>query len=179
MFVMSCRTDMTKQEMLVYIDNPDNGLTQIKEVGSYRMKLSYRPTQMLFNNRENYNEKLKHFVFTISDNGEEVLSRFANERGVFNKLSDQLNFHMTDKIGLRVKGRNFKAYTCYHQATYGMTNETRFLLSFKKEHFTYGDEITIVLDEFGLNIGKQNFEFNNNKIKELSNINFSKNDAKD
>jgi hypothetical protein len=163
---------MSKKEFIDYINNPKNELTDIKTKHTYTLQLSYKPKAIL-KRLEIVDNTVEYFLLTISDNGEEILTRFASNKTLFNKISDHLNFNMVNSIHLKLNDQKIKPLSCFHQATYGMADKTSILISFSIENGIPNKSLTIVLDEIGLDIGEQKFEINYNKIKELSNINLS------
>ncbi|OFY88269.1 MAG: hypothetical protein A3K10_07215 [Bacteroidetes bacterium RIFCSPLOWO2_12_FULL_31_6] len=167
----ACKKELTKGELIDYINNSENGLSQIKNEGQYRMQLRYQPKQLLYKNITQDNEGLEFFVFTISDNGQEILTRFVGSKELFGEMSDQLNFYMTDKIFLKVNNKEIKVFSCFHQATYGMADKTSFIISFRKSDIVNVPDMQIVIKEFGLGIGDQKFTLEYNKIKEIATIN--------
>lgn len=170
--ILSCTKTMNKKELNGFIDNEENGLTEIKKIGSYAIQISYKPKPLI--KRVEKSDNKEYFLLTISDNGEEILTRYAKNKSVLKKLSDELNFYMTNNLCLKINGKKIKALSCFHQATYGMTDKTSILVSFSLPNIDNDvEEIEIVLNEFGLGIGEQIFTIDYNKIKELTNINLS------
>lgn len=164
---------MDKQQVREFINSPKNGLSEVKQVGSYTIQLAYQPKQLLKRKPENVNiENIEYFLITISDNGEEILTRFAGSKSAFNKMTTLLNFYMSDYIYLKDKEQKIKPQSCFQQATYGMADKTSLLVSFKIDETIKNSDAYIVIDEFGLKIGKQKFNINFNNIKKLSTIKF-------
>lgn len=92
--IYACGSKMNYNEMIAYIDDPDNGFVQEKTINNITYRVSYRPTELLIAQEtrtkqnmlsdeihelfEKYNNQ-HYFVFSISKGTSEVQYSSANQ----------------------------------------------------------------------------------------------------
>lgn len=169
---------VTKEQLMAYILDEDNGLIQSKTVGDYRIELIYRPTDLIVSQelqgetmdtirvqelRRKYANYL-YFLLKVSKGGREVLN-LENDQQEYSKLLLTMAFNMPEYVSI-VQGRDTTALKDFMlDRTYGMSNSTNLLLVFECKDQTLKEDIQIILSEFGLGIGSIKFQFNSAQIK--------------
>lgn len=180
---VSCqqKTFDSKEEMLVYLKNPDNGYFQEKTVNEIDFSLLYKPTDLLVSQslvgnsgrqqidslRSHYNKYL-YFKLTISNKGEELLSVIPNSKSEFGELVNTLTFGMNEHIGLYTnKKENIVMLDYAAPRTYGAGKDTSILFVYpKNEKVINSDYLYFQIDDFGFGHGEVKFKLSTKIIQD-------------
>jgi hypothetical protein len=169
---------MSYEEMVDYVNNPKNGLTQEKVINGTKIKLTYRPTEMMvlqeLRQEEVSREKIKqvgkkyapnhYFVLSYSHGGKEILNN-ASDRQRFSYMVNQFSFGIGNNVVLTTAERDTLPLIDFHSSrTYGIANSTDILFVFNKEQKKTKHYI-FKLKEFGLRTGDIQFQQDVKKIK--------------
>ncbi|HBH47667.1 MAG TPA: hypothetical protein DDX98_03465 [Bacteroidales bacterium] len=164
---------MNYNEMIAYIDDPDNGFVQEKTINNITYRVSYRPTELLIAQEtrtkqnmlsdeihelfEKYNNQ-HYFVFSISKGTSEVQYSSANQNE-YAQLINKLNFNLHETIFLTSSAGDTLNLINYHfTPTYGLTQSTDLLFFFEKEQEKV-EYLQFNIKELGLYTGNTKFRF--------------------
>ncbi|MEL6809713.1 MAG: hypothetical protein AAFP76_00065 [Bacteroidota bacterium] len=171
----------TKEELLSYISDPENGYLQKKQVNGVEISLMYRPVDLtviqelegvstkasIDSLRAFYQENV-YFNLSLSKNGRELLSAVPSNRHEFGAMVNQLSFGMDQKIHLYNKNKdtiNMKDYV--YPRMYGMTHATSMLLVFPRDEVVKDNgELTLSIEDIGVKTGEVKFKMSVRKIKD-------------
>ncbi len=172
----SCGKRITSKEKLIeYINNPENGLQKTNQVGQIKTVLTYKPWQLMalgnkINKKvvEKYDDKL-YFILSLSANNKELLRQLPYAQ--YSEMVQVLAFRMNGFIDLVADNQKpEEPEECIFQQTYGMGFANNLLIVFKKEKLLEADRIRLRIKEFGLNTGNLNYEIKTQDIKVLEEI---------
>lgn len=185
--ISACTRKVTKQEMLDYIKNPENGLTKQKSINNVDYKLTYRPsdlfvlqetegdtslTEQEFEEIYNRYHQNAYFILSISQNKQEVLSNYAGNQQQFGAMVNQLAFGMNEKVFIKNRADTiyFKDYV--YPRLYGMKPSTDILFAFAKEELTETETFDFYIKDLGLKTGDIKFKFTNKDIKNIPELKY-------
>lgn len=182
----ACQTKYTESELKTYIKNPENGLIQHKQINNVNYQITYKPASLLLKQElknikplpelvdslKNKYSKYYYFTLHAQVNNQEILSDKMNDKAEFAQAIYQLSFNMNEKVFLVNQSKDTLALVDYvYPRMYGMIPQTTMLFVFDKKEHDNSEQLTLYLNEFGLNTGNTSFKFlieNLNKIPELA-----------
>ena len=168
----------TKEEMMTYLKNPDNGYFQEKTINNVYYSLLYKPTDLMVQQelgnsdtldvsklRAHYN-KYMYFVLSMSRNGQELLNSSTGSRAEFGAMVNQLAFDMDKKVHLYTQQKDTLMLLDYiYPRTYGMTPNTTMLFVFPKDKkYLEKDELSFTIEDLGFYTGEVKFKVPINNI---------------
>jgi len=170
--IQSCRpTSLSPNNLLKYIENPVNGLSQEQTVGDVTVKVEYQPAEVLIAKeigdipiqpaevsrlRRKY-DNASYFILSFSKDGEEILhpksglSNYSNLLQVFSFGLGQY-IKLTTAQGDTIPPVNYNLDRTYH-----MGSSTNLLVAFPK--VTNSTVLHFHIQEFGLGCGNLDFIF--------------------
>jgi hypothetical protein len=164
----SCQAPIkTKASLQNYINSPENGLNIIKDVQGIQVSCAYFP-KILFKEKqsENLNNNLVYFILSFSKDDKELLKQL--DYSTYSEMVQVFSFRMMNYISLLPAGsKPIEPIDCLFQQTYGYANANCLLLVFDKKSFKKSENITIRLNEFGLGLGDQLFEFETEQLSHI------------
>lgn len=175
--LLSCRQKIaTTGELIGYVENPENGL--VKEVvrGEYKIKIQYRPKDlMIFQQVATGYEidslraelaQYEYFVLSIAVDNKEVETYYLAQKPDQHKaLIEYLNTLIGGNIyAVTDDGRKIPVYAVQYVPKFGASQATQILLIFDKVLDTNSDEITVVIADSFLGIGSTDFLFETKHI---------------
>lgn len=172
---ISCqqKTFDTKEELLAYVANPENGYMQRKNINGVDFSITYRPTDMLVlqslgddaNDKEldslrNKYKQYMYFNLSLSINNQEVLNGMGKNRSEFGAMVNQLAFGMADKVHVYTKKKDTVAMTEYiYPRMYGMGGGTKILFIYPRESTLINDHFFhFTIEDIGLATGEVGFK---------------------
>ena len=182
--LISCVDDtpreMSKDDLVGYIQKEKNGLVKKQEVNGITVSVSYFPWQMLVAQEldgqnksdsaiikkleKNYSGQY-YFKAKFSKDGQEAIRRL----GSFDRYSEMvqvLAFRMNDYINLTTPKRDtIEMADYFFDQTYGMSDGNTLLLSFSKDKITGNKTIDINIGECGFGTGALKFTFERDAIE--------------
>lgn len=181
LFLYGCgiteKESLNKEELLKYINEPDNGLTKEQEVNGVKIKVSFYPSSLLAAQEQTDSipaEKLKaryggyyYFKARFSKNGKEAIRQL----GDFGKYSDMvqvLAFRMNGYINLTTSNRDTLSMADYFfDQTYGMSDANTLMLVFNKNDLKSANKFDINIAECGFGTGALRFSFRKEDLEKL------------
>ncbi len=185
----SCAPDtLSKKELQEFVLNPENGLIKTIDSGGIQMTVTYRPNdlfvwQELGGNRDpriidslrgKYERNL-YFVLSFSSGRREVLGNSGNSLEAFSGALQTMAFRMTEYVFLSDSKRNTIELADFAlDRTFGYASSTNILLVFNLPKNLLGvtPTVEVHVDEFGLGLGNQRFEFMSKDITRCPGIKF-------
>lgn len=178
LFLVSCEpTIRNKEELVNYVNNPENGLNIENEVNGIKINCSYFPSILINEKLKNpsaktEDDKFSEFVYFrigFSKDGKELLKQL--EYSLYSEMVQVLSFRMTNYIAIHIKGKEpVVPADCLFQQTYGLSNANELLVVFNKKDLENQEEFKLVVNEFGLGLGYQQFQLENKQIKDIDKI---------
>ena len=188
LLLVSCqsKTFDTKQELLEYIKDPDNGYYQTKTINGVTFSLLYKPTDLLVSQEISDNPtrkeidslrgiygKYAYYNLSMSKNNKELLSHKAGNRQDFGKLVNTLAFDLERNIFLLNQKKDTIHLSDYiYPRKYGMTNSTSLLLAYSKKEIDASEQINFLIKDLGFNTGDIKFKHTGKIIKIQPEISF-------
>lgn len=177
----------TKDEMVSYLQETDNGYHFKKSIKGIDFSLTYRPTDLMVSQlmdetteptgveklRTEYGQYL-YFNLGISSNGKELLSQKAQNRAEYGAKVHQLSFGMADKVTLTNQKRDTLPLLDYvYPRMYGMGRSTNLLLVYKKEYEAMRqDHLFLTVKDLGYGTGEVTFKIDTKKLKNQPQLKF-------
>ncbi len=162
-----------REELLAYIDDPDNGYKQHKNINGVDFSITYRPTDLLVRQklgegaskmeldslRSKYGKYL-YFNVTLGKNNREVLNGLVHNRTDFGAMVNQLAFDMGAQVHLYSKTKDTVALADYvYPRLYGMGGGTSMLFVYPREDKIMQNEFFhFTIEDIGLNTGEVGFK---------------------
>lgn len=180
-FLGSCtqKTFDSKEELMAYVTDVENGYTQQKSVNGIDFSITYKPTdvmvqQMMSENptagevdslRQKFNKYL-YFNLSLSKNDQEILNGLAIDRNKFGALVNQLAFGMNEKVNLFSKTKDTIALADYiYPRMYGMGGSNSMLFVYPKDSELMNEEFFhITIEDLGVMTGEVGFKIPTNPI---------------
>ena len=177
----------SKEELLTYLRDADNGYHFQKSVNGIDYTLTFRPSDLLVNQsvgehyttseidklRINYNKYL-YFNLGMSANGKELLSQNIGNRAEFGAMVNQLAFGMSEKVSLIAQKRDTITLLDYvYPRMYGMGGVTEMLLVYgKSPEIMEQDYLLFTIKDLGFGTGEVTFKIDTKKIDHQPQLNF-------
>lgn len=187
-FFLSCNQKQfdSKEAILKYLQDEDNGYIHKKTVNGVDFSLMYRPTdlvvsQMLQSKSINEIDSLRkkyanylYFNLSMSKNNQEILNIMPKNRNEYGIMVNQLAFAMEKKIHLidfQKDTINMEDYI--FSRMYGMGKSNTILLVYPKTNSIMKSEtITFIVEDIGVNTGEIKFKFYPDIINSQPMLNF-------
>lgn len=151
----------TAEEAWEYITSPKNGFVMEKvSENNINVKVQLVPTGLI--QKTNNPDRMLYFKIQMSLNGYEVLAQLPPEDyGAYVQL---FSFGMEKYISIITEnGEEHPAAMVSYQPTYNTGRSNDFLVVYN-EDVLKGENVTLVIDEFGLKLGKLDFTFDSSKL---------------
>jgi hypothetical protein len=177
-FLYACNAPeyLSEKELSTFIIDEDNGLSKSIISNDIKVTVTYRPTdllasqelrtfpevtaQQILDARVKYQDHY-YFLVSLSRSNNELIIPSSQGLSSFSDLLNTISFHMADIAKLTTSGQDTIPVADYiYNRTFGMSNSTDLLFVFEKPKTQNHRSISFNLDEFGVGIGKQSFEFN-------------------
>ncbi len=187
---LGCKHSVNEDQLIQYIADTDNGLVKTSNIGNIKTEIKYRPTdQMVWQELRN-NEKISdslleakrklynkyyYFIMNISEGEKDFLHGGSNSFGQFSDNLTKLSFRMQEFTWMKADNDTIYLADFQFPRLYGMIGTTQVLLAFERPEKEV-EKLEIVLDDFGIGVGKQNFKFETNSMKEIPALIFKKNE---
>lgn len=167
------KTFDTKEELITYLADEENGYTQEKSVNGVDFTIAYRPNDLLvsqevFENMSNaqidsLRNKYKEYMYfnvSLSQNNQEILSNVASKGNDFGGMVNQLAFGMGDKVHLFSKTKDTLEMGDYaYPRLYGMSDKTTMLFVYpRNEELLKHEFFHFSIEDLGLNTGEVSFK---------------------
>ncbi|AWX45720.1 hypothetical protein HME9304_02747 [Flagellimonas maritima] len=180
--VSSCRSKSfdSKEALLVYLKDTDNGYHFQKSINGIDYSLTYRPTDLMVlqstedgpqtDNVAEFRKKYADYLYFnlgMSANGKELLSHNLGSRAEFGAMVNQLAFGMAEKVNLIGQQRDTLPLLDYvFPRTYGMGNRTNMLLVYERNpKAMQQDYILFTIRDLGFGTGEVSFKIDTKKIE--------------
>ncbi|MBR8534955.1 hypothetical protein KDU71_05230 [Carboxylicivirga sediminis] len=149
LLIASCQKQLSHPEFLEYINNPDNGLLQEKEINNVSVSLQYWPqelvtyqefqgldsisTQVYLNELANY--KQYHYIkLKLSAHGQGLLHAYVRDRFKYSQLVNTLSFGMGQNAYLIKQPTDTLEFVdCFIPRYYGINTSTDLMLIYKAD----------------------------------------------
>ncbi len=177
---------LTKEELQAYVMEPEHGLVQEKKVGSLKLQVIYRPTDLLVAQEMNLEqdtaqvktlrkkyEKYAYFILKLSAQNKDALHQ-NKSFSEFSDLLQTLAYRMNDYVELTSSEQDTIPVGDYtYPRMYGYATSS-LLFAFSKKEFENDEWIQFNLKEFGLGSGIHKFRFNKEDIERVPALSFKK-----
>ena len=165
---------LAEKELVRFVQSEKNGLTEEKEVDGIVIKVSYRPTdlmvaQELRNQAKPTEEAIVkarnkyqgHYYFTVSlsKDSKELISPSNQGLSSFSDLLQTISFRMSEIVNLTTGKDTIHVADYIYNRTFSLGSSTDMLFVFEKSKAIGKEYVQFNLNEFGLGIGKQSFQF--------------------
>ncbi|WP_431160488.1 hypothetical protein [Flagellimonas beolgyonensis] len=186
-FTCGAKSFDSKEDLLIYLKDTENGYRFQKSVNGIDYSLMYRPTDLLviqsvdaehreeeiFRLRKRYGNYL-YFNLSMSANGKELLDQRIGSRAESGAMVNQLSFGMSDKLNLIGEKRDTLPLMDFvYPRMYGMGESTDILLVYKSDAKVLEQEyLLLTIKDLGFGTGEVTFKIEANKIKNQPKLNF-------
>jgi hypothetical protein len=170
--ITSCKTNIkNKEDLITYINNPDNGLKKTDEIGKIKAVLLFKPWQLIAPKitskiLDNAIKKEYFFVLSLSANNKELLRQLEFTK--YSEIVQVLAFRMIDYVEVTPDNKKSVApEDCVFQQSYGMSFANQLFIILNKTDLQGAEKLKIKIREFGLDTGDLNFEIDTKDIDKL------------
>ena len=188
---MGCQGHQTfenKDDLLMYIQDEQNGYTQHKTVNGVSYTLLYRPTDLLVHqelsdasatsaqvntSREKYKNYL-YFNLSMSKNNQELLSVAPKNQNEFGAMVQQLAFGMNEKVHLFTPQKDTLELADYiYPRMYGMSRATTMMFVYPRAPEKLDqDYLNFTIEDLGLYTGEVKFKIDTKPLKNEPQLKF-------
>ncbi len=166
----SCQKELTAEEYLAYVNNPENGLKKEKEIGDFKIGVKYEPTQFLLSKQENVEEdelsNYEHFQFRmkLKRGGDILLYKESNDMNEVTRIN-HFGFEAKNDFFIVSNSDTTNCIISHFSRNYNLNPTIDLTLAFnaidKKNDWQF------VYNDHQFNIGTVKFVF---KKEDLSNL---------
>jgi hypothetical protein len=178
---------LSEKDLYQYITIADNGLSKEKNIGDVKLKILYKPSDLLVaqelktNAQENIEELKKkyhsyyYFILSISKEDSELERYYVRNGENFSNKVEQLSFGMGQFLKIITSEGDTASIVDYmYPRMYGATGASSFILIFNNEKIKKSEWFDLYFQYPDLEIGKQKFRFNTRDIERCPLVDFSK-----
>ena len=174
----------SEQELRQYVLDDENGLWQIKDIEQLKISLRYRPQDLLVlqeiddekfdentvQEKKNKYGQYQYFVLSFSQDEQGMLYAQKNQKD-FSSVLQILSFRLGEFVYGVVDGEEIPLADYQFSRLYNKSGETSVLIAFENK-VKEDNELKIVVDEFGLGVGRQEFVVKGTDIAAVPRLNF-------
>ncbi len=181
------KTVANEQELQAYVTDIDNGLIKEKKVGDINISVVYRPTDLLVMQdlgkkkadtasinkfRKKYGD-YAYFILSVSKNNKEALYQTGKGMGAFSENVQNLAFRMDQFVTMTTSERDTIPVADFiYPRLYGISSATQVMFVFSNEKIKTSEWVNFNLRDFGLDMGRNNFRFASEDIRQVPRIDF-------
>lgn len=178
----------SKEELLSYLTDPDNGFSYKRKINSLDMVLTYRPTDLTIYSqasqsislsqidslRREYGKNI-YFSLSLSIDNREILTSLSSRSLEYNEVTNELLFGIGDKVHLfNNQSDTIELLGHVMPRVYGKGKSNNVMLIFPRdEEFINSEQVFLSVEEFGLKTGEVKFRINSNVLRNEPNLIFS------
>lgn len=158
--------------LIAYVADEDNGLIRkVKTVNDIDIAVRCQPQVLLPNGSDSVNTHSDnlYFILSLSYKGKELLAQLPQE--LYGTMVQLFSFQMSDYIRLQThEGEVSFPLAVFYQPTYNLSDANILLLVFDRKDLQDSSQISIVLRDFGLSTGEQEFVFDSKLVEHCTTI---------
>jgi hypothetical protein len=179
---------LNEKDLSQYISVADNGLIKEKNIGDVKLKVLYKPSDLLVaqelrTNAEENIEALKkkyqsyyYFILSISKQDSELERYYVRNGGDFSNKVEQLSFGMGQFLKIITSENDTLSMVDYvYPRMYGATRASSFILIFNNEKIRKSSWFDLYFKYPDLEVGKQKFRFITSDIERCPQLDFKNN----
>lgn len=183
-----CRPDsLPEGQLRTFVLNDDNGLHKKVTVNDVTIEVTYMPGDLLVAQemegrvelsrldslRRKYDQQL-YFLLTLSKDGKEALHSLDPGGASYSELLNTLSFQMSQYVYITTSSNTepVAAIDFILNRSYGRASGTELLFAFPAKNNLPSDWMQINIEEFGLNLGKQQLRFSTDDIIDCPRVEF-------
>ncbi len=183
LFLFCCKPDsLSQEELAAFISNEDNGLKKSVDIGSLKIEVRFKPTDLIVHQQTNgdatnrivldsLREMYKnnyYFVLSLPSNNKDALQQI--NRSQYSELIQTLSFRMNNYVTLTTAQDTIPVRDFILNRTYGHSNSTDLLFVFDNKKALEKEWVQFNLNELGLGVGNQRFRFNVSDLQSVPQI---------
>ncbi|TJZ53573.1 hypothetical protein FAZ15_16160 [Sphingobacterium olei] len=162
-----------RASLLSYIENPQNGLLQeIKLANGMVLNAYFLPAALLLGSDIKSNTSLNDKIYLVlgfSLNNKELLAQLDAQ--TYGTIIQTMSFNMEQFLHITLDtDESIESLGVFFQPTYNMSQRNNLFVVMNKAKLYKSKKITIRLEEFGLGIGEQDFEFKTGDVKYITSV---------
>jgi|GEM_PF-706199 len=170
-----------EQDLLSYVQNPDNGLVQQRIVNETHISVMLRPTDLLVAQeirhapelpysidslRAMYSDKL-YFVLSFSNKGNEIENQFLNDRNQYQKAVAYAAAGMQQDIAAVAGNDTVPLIGYIYPRMYGSTEKNDIMLVFERDRLLKPNAFRLLIKDRMFGLGIQEFVFHKEDIDKI------------
>ena len=188
LLLLGCKKTATRQELLAYTFEPNNGLCQKEERNSNTIEAIYRPSDLILFQQLNgstwssaqidslktYYGRLDYFLLRLSRDGKEITISYAVDPSKFQQVNSYLGFEIGKDVFLVNQSDTIRVLDFIHTRTFGSSPSSDILFAFKSGLKSRSGKVKLVFNDQRFGLGLNEFTFNCSDIKSAPYIDFNK-----
>ncbi len=180
-FLVSCeQKQVTKDQLIRYIQNPKNGLHQTKQKGDYTIKLMYKPQNLLvaqelknpmysitdMNSLQKHYNQYLYFNLSLTYKNNEIINKALTNKNAFSKIIEKLSFDRNIADLITSLKDTLPLYESVFTRMYGMTKSNDILLIFENK-LASTEDFKVRINGSDLGFGTVYFDYNTKNIHNI------------
>jgi len=188
LLIACTKSPLSKDEMIEYIMKEANGLNKIHENNGYKIRLTYRPNDMIVLQDIRSEEKITkeilekakknysnyaYFILELSYQDQEIINKGLSNPNVYGNMIEQLAFGMHDLASIVTSTKDTVPLAdCIFIRMFGMTGSNTLMLVFNNEKINQSESFDLILKDNGFGYGYNKFNFLTKDINKVPELNF-------
>ncbi|MDJ1501170.1 hypothetical protein [Xanthocytophaga agilis] len=176
---------VSEMEFKAYINNPENGLIQKKEIEGTQVSLTFIPGEIFLQQelqnhsdwssiavdsiRTIYANRLC-FALDLSKDNREIEASFINNRNAYNQVLQYLNREIGEQIKLIMPSDTLPVTGSVYPRMFNTTNHSRIILIFDTRKVKLDEDFKIEITDSQLGLGVVSFPFKMDNLKAIPSL---------
>ena len=186
---LGCSKVVSKQELLNYTLDSENGLLKKEEKSNSVVEVLYRPNDLMLlqeikgrsfdfsqiDSVKKYFQGFSYFLLRLSRNGKEITIPYAANPVKFNQANDYLGFGIGKDVYLVQSRDTIKVQDFIHTRTFGSSPSSDVLFAFKTDLRKKSGQVRFIFNDQQFELGLNEFSFDISDIKSTPSIDLTHN----
>lgn len=176
--LLSCSSNnLTKQDYIDWVQNPDNGLIIHKEIGNFGYELFYKPLpyQLLQSNTDlsylDEHKNTQHYTFKIESlDGLDVLKAGVKDDAEYNNRLFYLADYIQQDFSLIQGVDTLPCLFAHYERNYGLAPFAKITLAFEEKEASQNLEKTIQFNDPVFGAGPIHFNYTSTTLSNIPNL---------
>ena len=183
-FLAGCQKDLSREGLINYTLDPDNGLYKKEKKGDITIEVLYRPSQLIaeqdargltlsthqMDSINEYFGEVDYFLLRLSRNSDEIENAYARNSLMFNEVSNYLSYGIAHDVFLLQGSDTLHVADFIRTQTHGASPSTDILFGFKPGVNDKNGDIKFIFKDLKFDTGVNEFDFNASDLQTASSI---------
>ncbi len=174
----SCKKGLSPEGFNAWLQNPDNGLVQDKQMGNYAFRLEYRPLELQAKMAEVEMEDLAdyqdfaQFKLKVSNTATQksIVQSVAHKSGDLQGATNYFAFNFKQDMKLVVDEVEVPCSEFIFERNYNLAPHNAFLIGFELPEGKEKSDLQVIIDSDVLAVGPIKFHFSKKDLQRIPKI---------